>query len=280
MANQDNRKIMTDPFGNPLTERDTDAEFIEQKYGIERDYESASDNDGPVPPAASPNAADIPITDYSQSGAPVPPAPVPPASAPVPPYGVQQGRVPEAPRNPYAAQGEQEQYEYQPQRRQQQEFLTRQEIASLSFEQLPENLKGNIPKWLDPLVIRNGGVIPEGESGFSFAAFFFNFIYLFYRSQWKIALVVVAIFAVMAYLSEEYFAGFALVSWVVAALVGVFGRSLSYLGARPHEFPTPQKLRTQDKKWVIAAVILLAIPAVLFAIVLVVTVFAVLAEGV
>lgn len=125
---------------------------------------------------------------------------------------------------------------------------------------------GNVPEWLQGLVVTNGGMVPANTSKFSWAAFFFTWIYFFVRGQWKIALAILGV-DVALFILGFMVPGIGLLGIAVNILSGVYGKSLAFLGAEPGRFPNKEALDSSDKPWVIIGIVLTVL-VVLFTILL------------
>lgn len=125
--------------------------------------------------------------------------------------------------------------------------------------------KGTIPDWLEPLVIRNGGTIPAKGDGFSWAAFFWGFLYFAFRGQWKLSLVVLGL-SVFIRLVEKIFPSIQVMGGVsigvglpfmlvLMIMCGRVGNSVAFVGAPPGKYDTAGDLRRKDQIWVSIALV-------------------------
>ncbi len=124
---------------------------------------------------------------------------------------------------------------------------------------------GNIPSWLQGLVVKNGGQVPHDGTGFSWAAFLFSWIYFFVRGQWKVALAILGV-SILLFILNLFIPLVGFLGIVVNILSGLYGKSLAFLGAEPGKFPTTEALNKADKPWIIVGVILIVL-SILFSII-------------
>lgn len=136
--------------------------------------------------------------------------------------------------------------------------------APAAHQSVPPVNDGDLPDWLRKLTIYNGGQVPANPSGWSWAGFLFSWIYMFARSQWKVALAMLGVY-VVGWILSSVFIGF-LLFLVPPIIGGIYGRRLAFVGATPGKYPTDQSLKDADKPWVIGGVVLWIVSIVLIVI--------------